>query len=424
MMKNMSDNGFLNRIFKTYYRQYKEQESSKFNFRQREFGFLFWDRNYMLRHKSFDHLEQLKDFLIKTGPRHVYSSGAIYEKPDNPNMDNKEYLYCDFIIDIDVDHFYTPCKEKHDRWLCKNCGNSGNGMIENCPKCKKAKIKSISWVCDDCLNHAKLEVFKIIDNFLIPDLGIDESEINITFSGHRGYHIKIENEQMRNLSSEFRREIVDYITGDNISFEVLGLKSINNVIYGFSRESIGWPKKIYSKLEEILKNYSVEALRNKLRSYELTGGNIETILNNKKRILYEIYQNEERVWRVGLSMKALYKLLDGLVKDIGGNIDEPVSIDIHRLIRYPYSLHGKTGFKAQPLKLHELDKFNPLNEQNKELDPIVFESKKNHNLEVIEEIPRMTIKGQPYGPYSLGQQIEVPNHIAILLLCKEVAKTI
>ena len=121
------------------------------------------------------------------------------------------------------------------------------------------------------------------------------------------------------------------------------------------------------------------------------------------------------------------KFFTGIIHEIGVEIDTPVTIDIHRLIRYPGSLHGKTGFKVQELLPDEIDDFNPLDESNEQLDPIVFESKvqTTQKLEISElNVPSTKIKGVEYGPYSQGEIIEVPHHIAIFLLCKEVAKTI
>ncbi|GAG86510.1 unnamed protein product, partial [marine sediment metagenome] len=63
---------------------------------------------------------------------HLYSSGSLYLEPDAREMDNKNYQGCDLIVDIDVDHFYTPCKEKHDLWYCKECGAEGTGMPDKC----------------------------------------------------------------------------------------------------------------------------------------------------------------------------------------------------------------------------------------------------------------------------------------------------
>ena len=113
--------------------------------------------------------------------------------------------------------------------------------------------------------------------------------------------------------------------------------------------------------------------------------------------------------------------------EIGIEVDIPVSIDIHRLIRYPGSLHGKTGFKVQEIFHDDLDTFNPLDEINDKLDPIVFRSEKpiTQKIEIIEsEVPITKIKGKKYGPYTQGEKIEVPHHIAVFLLCKGVAKTI
>ncbi|GAJ19108.1 unnamed protein product, partial [marine sediment metagenome] len=74
----------------------------------------------------------------------------------------------------------------------------------------------------------------------------------IAFSGHRGYHLKVESEDLRTLNSDERREIVDYLTGDNISFETLGLGEKSLMIHGLSKENIGWSQKIMKKIIEVL----------------------------------------------------------------------------------------------------------------------------------------------------------------------------
>ena len=45
-------------------------------------------------------------------------------------------------------------------------------------------------------------------------------------------------------------------------------------------------------------------------------------------------------------------------------------------------------------------------------------------IEILESnVPATKIKGQTYGPFTQGEIIEVPHHIAVFLLCKGVAKT-
>ena len=81
---------------------------------------------------------------------------------------------------------------------------------------------------EDAIRNSILNILNTIpgERFLIPDFGIKEDQMNVVFSGHRGYHLKIENEDIRTLSSDERREIVDYVTGKNISLEILGLREL------------------------------------------------------------------------------------------------------------------------------------------------------------------------------------------------------
>jgi DNA primase small subunit len=269
---------------------------------------------------------------------------------------------------------------------------------------------------------------KLIYKFLIPDFGISINHMKIAFSGHRGYHLKIESDEIRNLTSEDRREIANYVSGHNISLDILGLTVVNNIIYGLLGENIGWSEKIVGKLIEILEKYSVDKIRLLLRKYGLNKDTIKSFLNSKNDFLQLLSQNEDNMWNIeGFGIKNWSLLINGIIGEIGAEIDEPVSIDIHRLIRYPGSLHGKTGFKVQKLNIDDLDNFNPLDELNENLDPIVFKSKKpiTQKLEIIEKtIPTIKIKGDSFGPYTQGEKIEVPHFFAVLLLCKGVAKSI
>ena len=427
----MTDIIYLKKLFQAYYQEKQFDFPKVSSFNLREFGLIPWEKKvYMKRHMSFDNPDVLGSYLINDAPRHLYTSGSLYLKPDAPDMSNKKYQGCDFIIDIDVDHFYTPCKDQHDLWICKDCGDEGTGMPKICPKCKGSKFTKISWVCDQCLDVAKNEISKLLFNFLIPDFGIDEKKMKIAFSGHRGYHLKIESEDLRKLNSEERREIIDYVSGKNINFEVLGLNERSSIIYGLLEENIGWSQKLMKKIIEIL-NQPENVIEDMLLDKNLFGFTpfyVRSFLNYKNDFLDLITKGERNVWAIeGFSLNKWKKFLRGIVNLIGIELDEPVSIDIHRLIRYPGSLHGKTGFKAQEIELNELDDFKPLDESNEKLDPIVFKSKKKitQKLEIVEnKLPITTIKGESFGPYVKGEKIEVPHHFAVFLLCKEVAKTI
>jgi len=425
----MSDNKFLKRLFQAYYQEKQKEIPAVSSFESREFGFIPWEKQIMIRHIGFESQKILLNYLIDRGPKHVYSSGSLYLQPEVPNMESKKFQGCDFIVDIDVDHFYTPCKDEHDLWYCNNCEAKGTGMVEKCPECEKSKITKLNWICDKCLDVAKNEIKKLVYNFLIPDFGIDEKDMRIAFSGHRGYHLKVESEELRKLNSDERREIVDYLTGENIAFEVLGLGEKSQMIHGLSKENIGWSQKIMKKIEDILCKPKTE-IENLLLDKNGFGFNpnlVTSFLNSKDDFLELISKGERNVWSIeGFGLIMWKRFLNGVVNQIGVELDEPVSIDIHRLIRYPGSLHGKTGFKVQEISLTELEEFTPLNEMNEKLDPIVFHSNNiTQKLEIVERaLPITKIKGESFGPYVQGEKIEVPHHIAVFLLCKEVAKTI
>ena len=426
----MSDTTFLERLFQSYYQEKKNNLPLVSSFENREFGFIPWHKSIMMRHIGFQNKDDLINYIIEHPPKHAYSSGTLYEKPDAPTMEEKQYKCCDLIIDIDVDHFYTSCKEDHDLWTCKECGTHGSGMPDKCPKCGKLKFSKLSWVCDTCLSIAKKEIQKLVYNFLIPDFNLPEDQMQIAFSGHRGYHLKIENEEIRKLTSDERREIVDYLTGENISFEILGLKEASGGIYGLSKENIGWSQKIITKLEELLQlpNLSLENLLLDKRTFDLNPKQIKSFITYKADFYDQIVNKKRNIWSIeGFGLTVWKKFLQGIVNLINIELDEPVTVDIHRLIRYPGTLHGKTGFKVQELNLTQLEEFSPLNEKRADLDPIVFISTKHitHKLEITEErVPPTAIKGETWGPYRKGERIELPHHVAVFLLCKDVAKTL
>ena len=424
----MIDEKYLRRLFQAFYKEQQSKLPIVNLFKQREFGFIPWEKHIMMRHIGFNSQETLRNYFVINSPRHAYMSGSLYSNPENQDMESKGYQGCDLIIDIDVDHFYTPCKEDHDLWACKECGKTGMGMPSECPYCGKLKLTKLNWICEECLKIAKNEIIKLIYNFLIPDFGIDIDQMKITFSGHRGYHLKIENEKIRTLSTEERREIADYLTGENVSFEILGFQEKGGHIYGFSKQNIGWSQKIIQKIEEILRKPDLE-IQNLLldkRKFHFNQNLIKSFLSSKNDFLKIINSNNKNIWTIeGFGLNMWNKFLTGIVHEIGIEIDTPVTIDIHRLIRYPGSLHGKTGFKVQDIFPDEFDDFNPLDEKNEKCDPIVFKSNKSQKLEITEtKVPMTKIKGEEFGPYNKGEIIEVPHHIAVFLLCREVAKTI
>ena len=96
-------------------------------------------------------------------------------------------------------------------------------------------------------------------------------------------------------------------------------------------------------------------------------------------------------------------------------IDEPVTTDVHRLIRFPGSLHGKTGLAVTRIELHDLEKFNPLDSAI----PEAFLDK--HDKVRINRPMTITMKGEMH---SLSGELEVPRYVALFAVASRAGEFI
>ncbi len=354
-MERKSNVMLLKNFFKKYYTRQIQNIFEPNNFTKREFAFIMFDKDGMIRHISFENLAELRRFIMKNIPRHVYYSSAYYENPSSPTMEDKIWLGADLVFDIDVDHIETPCKKEHDKWLCLECGYNGKGMApEECPKCGSKKIEKETWVCDICIETAKEEALKLID-ILIDELGFSEKSIYAVFSGHRGFHIHVEDDRVKDLDQDARREIVDYVLGVGLDYTLLCTSSRFLVLDIDLREK-GWRGRIARGLYETI----LESDEDLLSKIGIKRKEIKRLLQDKDKILREI-EKEPSSWFLLtqiLSKKSLELLINYVIDKYKCKIDERVTIDIKRLIRLPGTLHGKTGFKVMKLDISEIEAFD------------------------------------------------------------------
>jgi predicted DNA primase small subunit len=168
---------FLRKSFSDYYARAKLQLPDRFG--RREWGFMFFGRDMMLRHMALRSSEEMRSFLRREAPAHSYHSTAYYEKPDAQTMKDKKWLGADLIFDLDADH------------------------IEG----------SAAMSYEEMLRVVKREIIRLAEEFILGDLGFDAGQVHLVFSGGRGYHIHVTDPSVLELDSRERREIVDYITG-------------------------------------------------------------------------------------------------------------------------------------------------------------------------------------------------------------------
>ena len=82
------------------------------------------------------------------------------------------------------------------------------------------------------------------DDFLQPEFGFKEQFLQVTFSGHRGFHLHYRDPSLFHLDSEARRELVSHIRG---GVDVQGgLTRIND------DRSNGWAKRIRKQIPNLI----------------------------------------------------------------------------------------------------------------------------------------------------------------------------
>ncbi|MGD6851968.1 MAG: DNA primase small subunit domain-containing protein [Candidatus Bathyarchaeia archaeon] len=379
---------------------------------QREFGYLTFKEKFMVRHRRFEQITNFRAVLAQTVPSDVYHSCAYYENPDY-DMDKKGWIGSDVVFDIDADHIPTSCNKIHDEFRCVKCGFEGRGITpEECPCCGATKFETKIWACDLCIKAAREEVAKLLD-MLENDFGFSQHELRVFFSGHRGYHLHIENEAVLSLDAMARKEIVDYVTGlgvavlDKDAKEGRGrrgkARSKKFILHDF-----GWNRRIKRGMESFLLNANIEDLK-------AVGLRNKALVDNREVVIRRAI-NEGRWDSIpGVSDQTWLKLAEIARENQAAKIDTVVTTDIHRLIRMNGTLHGKTGLKKVEFKPSELQTFDPT------VGAVAF--KKGRVKVLVFDAPEFRMSGETLGPYR-HQTVELPTAAAVLLICKRRAEVL
>ncbi|RLF56615.1 MAG: DNA primase catalytic subunit PriS [Thermoplasmata archaeon] len=382
--------GFLQHHFNQYYKTHQLPLPDRFS--RREFAFMFFGGKGMLRHLSFTKKQQYQIFLQQKAPAHCYYSTAYYKTPDAQTMNDKEWMGAELIFDLDADHL--------------------------------PNAETIPY--ETQLEMVKEEFIKLVDDFLLQDFGFHKKDLELYFSGGRGYHCHVKDPKIMQLDSGSRREIVDYIIGRDLIDELVfheyttGLKKYKNISYPTGKSlkmpspnEPGWRGRISRGLIEILeeitksdhpidklKTYGVDEITAKKLLKELSKERIDRI---KKGQL-----DQTKTIRKFFLNNALRKTA---VSFASGETDEPVTCDVKRLIRLPGSLHGKTGFFVKKVTLDQLQDFDPL------IETIAF-SDEPVEIDLLSKT-KMTINDS-FFDLSEGKQ-KVPLFLAIFLIGRKQA---
>ncbi len=399
---------FLRSLYARYYASHGPVEPEDIG--HREFAFMTFGERMVIRHRGFGSYDELRAFMAKLGPSDAFYSSAYFERPDEPDMKAKGWMGADLIFDIDADHIPTSCKGEHDIWACRSCGRWGTGEApEACPECGSKELAELKWICNKCISAAREELIKLIE-VLEDDLGVNRPDMVASFSGHRGFHLRVVSEDLRDLGQDERGEIVDYLAAVGLDPEALGLGPGAKL----GLDEPGWRGRLARALYSLL----YRADEGTLRALGLRKKAISALLTSKDLILDSIEHGRPIYLPRGVGRASLKKLLLACAEEAAVKVDPVVTRDTHRLVRMSGSLHGKTGLLKVDIPLDEVEEFDPFS------SALAFERgwAKVRITDGLPKVPALRLADEAYGPFEPGEVVELPLQAAVFLMCKGVAE--
>jgi len=326
---------YLRDKFQEYYKNANITLPPRFT--SREWGFLSWKGGIMNRHVSFRTIKEVKAYLARIAPAHCYHSVAYYKDPSKNTMIDKEWQGADLIFDLDADHL----PEMED--------------------VKKGKIPF-----SKLMGYIREQTYRLVVDVLLGDFGLSEEDLLITFSGGRGYHVHVRTPELLTLPSGARREIADYLTGKGLDLNKILIDAGYTKEYpirgkGIERKNLGvekLPRKDAKGWQGIITRYIHHTLDD-LREKE--GDEKKTIMKKfgVSNDMLNFKDNNNSIFnKLPKTPKRLFVKI--ALKETAIHPDEPVTGDIHRLIRLPGSLHGGSGLKVTTMDSKKLERFDPM----------------------------------------------------------------
>lgn len=398
---------FLSGLFKEYYS--RNPVSSVPEIEAREFGVGEFGKKITKRHLSFSSEKEFNAFLSTVAPFFVSCSLALYRQPSVQPMEAKQLFGADLVYEFDAGDIKTDCKKNHDSWNCQKCNTRGRGNIKACTSCGQRVLVS-EWFCPQCLDETKNQVFRLLD-FLENDFGFSEG-ISVNFSGNAGYHVHVRNSLVRELSSDARIELVDYLTATGFLPEAHGFFLENKrLVCPFIEHSAGWGKRAIKEIVSLIEENKAEEIA--LYSHSSLSA-VKDFLKNRENILSTI--KEKRLLPpLSKAKQSVFwlRLIDYIVEKNAVKIDRQTSVDIKKIIRVPGTIHGSTGLLAKAVPVPVLKAFDPLKEA------VVFSSEKSERI-FINKSPRFYLMGKWFGPFE-EEEAELPLAAAVYLLARNSA---
>ncbi len=344
-------NAFLKKKLSEYYS--KHPVRPPFKFQEREFGFGN-DKKIEHRHFSFKNIRDLQNYFVSNAPLYASFSAAYYDFPSARPMSKKGWKGADLIFEFDSD------------------------------------VKKLT--DEEVLEKAKRDSFYLIEEFLAKDFGISKSEVKVSFSGNRGYHIYVLNDEVKKLNALGRREVSEYVMGVGLNVKFFMSKKEAN--------PVGWGR----RFREAAISYINSSNRKAFKTPEDKQHAIAQIMNGN----YDVVKDFE---------VDIQKQLNKMKANITSQIDQGVTLDVSRLIRLPSTIHGGSSLLCDYVDLNKLENYNPFR------DAVVFGSEEV-KIKLLEDVEEFVLKEQSFGPFKKEQEATLPEFAVLFLIAKKKAEKV
>ncbi len=405
------------------------------NIPRREFAFMTWD-DRMIRHQAHNDVDSILELALKRAPKAIYASLSHYLDPSyrSPKGSDRKSIDCQ-----ECSHTYTSDKQSAP---CPVCGTQNEKANVN-PKDRRAMDLAFDIDYGDIpgadlrdpkenLGAAARSTLNLA-NLLVSDLGFDYSDLDITFSGKKGFHIRVKLEghplfsDSAQQDESVRRALISYVSGNDFSpmdFILVRAHAQGANSWHLKGFESGWGKRFNESVEYLLK--------------AATSGHFEKILEiyspwytDKKRygtkkslpstkviegFRAECYEHGQSIMTGGdirqmRDADAKRLLSFALARTIlrhGAFVDTKVTADKARVLRIPGSLHGGSGLVCCKV---------PSLEHLKDMSWVLDLQKERLGDEEV-DVSISRVANTYYGVYEPGEH-KVPKYIAYALLCSQ-----
>ncbi len=416
---------------------YKTADLDVENVPRREFALLGFD-GFMKRHQGFNTIDELKKCASESYPIALYASLSLYLDPAARNSKNTNRS--------------LNCQECGHSWKAEE-GFKGSSHKAICPEChivceiqdtskKDRRGQDLAFDIDygDIPNTADMSPSQQLGaaarstynlyQLLINDFGIGQEDILITFSGGKGFHMRVKGEEYLHLSEKARKALISYVSGYNFNImdfvKVRAMAHTGNA-WSLRPHSSGWGKRFNNSVSYFLalskSNYddfkkmvhmhwpwheekAKYGKKKSLPSEKVMAGFYEACKENADSILKggNIRQMKDA------NAKRLLSVSLARTRNLHASfVDRRVTADKARILRIPGSLHGKKGMVCCEVPSPD-DLKNGLS--------VIFDMQRKALGTEDTEVEIRHVSNTYYGVYEPGVHV-LPRYKAIAALCAQ-----